>query len=84
MLARWLWLEHLVVLVKQQLASHRLSETSVLPVRPLRLLLALQPLLALPWARQWLRPRLPVLPLPRQKFNRPPCKSRHRLLRLPP
>lgn len=59
----------------------------MLPVRPLRLLLALRPPLALLWARQWHRLlllRLFVLPLPRLKFSLLPCKSRHRLLRLPP
>ena len=59
----------------------------MLPVRLLPQLLALRPLLALLWARQWLRPRLlrlSVLPLPRLKSSLLPCKSHHRLLRLPP
>jgi hypothetical protein len=55
----------------------------VLHVRPLRLLLALRPLLALLWAPQWLLPHLFVLPLPRLKSSLLPCKSRHRLPRLP-
>ena len=60
---------------------------SVLPVRLLPQLLALRPLLALLWARQWLRLRLshlPVLPLPRLKSSLLPCKSHHRLHLLPP
>lgn len=59
----------------------------MLLVRLLPLLLTLRPLLALQWARQWHRPRLlrlSVLPLLRLKSSLLPCKSLHRLLRLPP
>ncbi len=84
MLARWPRLLRWLPSSQPLCAAYR---PFVLHVHPLRLLLALQPLLALLWAPQWLLPRLlhlSALPLPRLKSSLLPCKSHHRLLRLLP
>lgn len=63
------------------------SRPSVQPVRPLpllRLLLALQRLLAHLWARQWLQLRLFVLLPLLQKSSLRPCQPLNRLRQLHP